>query len=278
MKQYDFIDINKTSKKHEVLQTEIDGINLDDEINGFQTLSVSGRELVGRDIESRNFTNITAGKKSHISRQFKKPFLKNQLISSQLQNRYITIKYKVTAKNDYEFRRIFEKLSYLINKEEVKLIFSDDEEYYYIGTIAGVEEVAPDSNEIISSFSFNCLDPYKYSNLKKKIEFSNETVIKNTFLYSPLLENIKITIKATAENFRLYNETASSYIQINKILQENSVIDIDMKNLTVKENGEDIIKYVLLYSDLEEFNIDYNDNIKTNSACDVVISYTERIL
>ena len=51
-----------------------------------------------------------------------------------------------------------------------------------------------------------------------------------------------------------------------------------MKNLTVKENGEDIIKYVLLYSDLEEFNVDYNDNIKTNSACDVVISYTERIL
>lgn len=281
MRQYKFIEPTQSPLSTWTgVETIIDGINLDRTIEGFQTLTVQGRELVGRDLESRNYKTIRAGKKTQTARNYRQSLAPNVLISSTMTSRTIVVRFEIKAKSDGIFRRIWERLNLLVNKEEVSIIFSDDPDYYYTGTLTQIEEVNPGSNHIHSSFQYECMDPFKYRIRPQTLQFLTSASFPVVADYPVIIEEIRIKPRDTAStNLRITNQTTGSFLQIDRQTLANTEIVIDLLTPDVRTAaGLDRMADLNLFSDLEDFSVELGDIVQTNVAADVWISYRRRML
>ena len=115
------------------LQTIINGKNLDKEIKGFRTLAVYGRELMSRNITTAEYRRVKVGKgmRSYVNRDTSSNAgYSNRFIGSYLSSRSIVVEYDINAKDNAELFGINEQLNYLMDVEEVPIIFTDDPNFY----------------------------------------------------------------------------------------------------------------------------------------------------
>lgn len=145
---YEFIDVNEmpaSSLPAEALQ--INGIYIENEIEGYRTLTVAGRELIGASIE-----DYTVG--NNIGTYYRR---------QKLPARTITVTYQLISSNPEDYRKKFNKLNGIIRQEQAKLIFNDELDKYFIGTAADIDAPDPGSDCVVGSINFYCADPRKYS-------------------------------------------------------------------------------------------------------------------
>lgn len=73
-----------------------------------------------------------------------------------------------------EYNKLINKLKGYISTPESKIIFNDEQEVYYIGTLKSLQTEQSDAGYRMRSYSgtmeFECLDPFKYSVEEKCIE------------------------------------------------------------------------------------------------------------
>lgn len=146
---YEFIDtmeaLEGTSLPSEALK--INGIYIEDEIPGYRTLTVEGREALSPEIETFE-TGIRDGS-SKKSRRYPA--------------RVIRITYQLCAETCEDFRAAYNKLAEILDVEDARLIFKDEDDKFYTGTPSRIGEVPPGRNNVIGEFDILCLDPFKYS-------------------------------------------------------------------------------------------------------------------
>lgn len=151
---YDFVDTggvgSENSLPSEALQ--IDGEYIENLIDGYRTLYVSGRELLESEITDREIDGISG----------------SEYLESRNITRNITVEYQLLCKTTREFRDKFNKLSSILSKEQVKLIFADEPDKYFIGTKSSVGDVEPGRMNVKGEFTFYCCDPCKYSSAEKQ--------------------------------------------------------------------------------------------------------------
>lgn len=151
---YEFVDTNQAGSKNslpsEALQ--IDGEYIENLIDGYRTLYVIGRELLESEITDREIDRISG----------------SEYLESRNTTRNITVGYQLLCKTTREFRDKFNKLSSILNKEQVKLIFADEPDKYFIGTKSSVGDVEPGRMNVKGEFTFYCCDPCKYSSAEKQ--------------------------------------------------------------------------------------------------------------
>lgn len=151
---YDFIDTGEVGSENslpsEALQ--IDGEYIENLIDGYRTLYVSGRELLESEITDREIDGISG----------------SEYLESRNVTRNITVGYQLLCKTTREFRDKFNKLSSILSKEQVKLIFADEPDKYFIGTKSSVGDVEPGRMNVKGEFTFYCCDPCKYSSAEKQ--------------------------------------------------------------------------------------------------------------
>ena len=151
---YDFIDTGEVGSENslpsEALQ--IDGEYIENLIDGYRTLYVSGRELLESEITDREIDGISG----------------SEYLESRNVTRNITVGYQLLCKTTREFRDKFNKLSSILSKEQVKLIFADEPDKYFIGTKSSVGDVEPGRMNVKGEFTFYCCDPRKYSSAEKQ--------------------------------------------------------------------------------------------------------------
>ena len=280
MKQYRFTDTTRPPVYDRTgIEITIDGVTLDRAIEGYQTLTVQGRELVGRDIESRNYKTIRAGKKTQTSRNYRASLAPNTLLSSNLTSRTLVITYELKAPSEWEFRRLWELMNLLINKEEVPISFSDDPDFYYIGTLSQIEEVNPDSNHVHSSFQIECMDPFKYRKREQTWSFFTAADFPQVAEYPVVIEEVRITPRVAAWPIRISNETTGAFLQIDRQFTAGTAVVIDLVNIEAHTStGVDLMPYHNVFSDFEDFSIELGERVSTNVAADVSITYRRRML
>lgn len=164
---YEFVDTTESQGVNRTLPSEalnFNGKYLEDEISGYQTLYVSGREMLSAEI-----SDIEIGT-SNGSRYQRKRYLP----------RIITVGYQLIAENNAEFRKAYNKLSALLDVEQAKMIFADEPDKYFIGTKRDGGEVPHGRNAITSELEFYCADPFKYS--VKEYEVSPNADDETTFV------------------------------------------------------------------------------------------------
>ena len=153
---YDFIDImevqNDSSLPAEAVS--INGVYLENEVEGYRTLYVTGRELLETEIEEQQIGKMDGA----------------EFRSKRNTTRVITVTYRLMGDTPEEFRQRFNKLSRILNQEEVKLIFYDEPDKYFIGTKSTVDELPGGVLNVTGSFQFYCTDPYKYATTEKTFQ------------------------------------------------------------------------------------------------------------
>lgn len=146
---YKFIDVNEFQEE-KVLPLEalsLNGEYIENQIEGYRTLYVKGREALSPELDSFE-TGIRDGS-----------ILKNKRFPARI----ITVGYQLIEETSEAFRHSYNLLGGILNVEDAELIFNDELDRYYIGTFNGISEVEPGSNAIVGEFEFYCADPFKYS-------------------------------------------------------------------------------------------------------------------
>lgn len=187
---YEFVDPIETADDSQTRSAEslcFDGIWLEDEIPEFRVLSVTGRELLGGEVtESEEEQDYGLA-----YQRMKRP------------PRNIKVRYKVAAESPDQFRSVYNRVNAVLQKPQQKLIFNDEPDKYFIGTLAEVEEVTPGVNVTSGELTFRCSDPRKYSLSESVFRSSLDqdgqsvmTILNNGTLPVP----IDFTISHTDEN------------------------------------------------------------------------------
>lgn len=146
---YSFVDTTE-SQGSALLPSEalkINGEYIENQISGYRTLYVKGRESMLAEIETYE-TGIRDG---------------SAMKSRRFPARVITVGYQLIAKSNTDFRNAYNTLNDILNVQDAELIFADEPDKYFTGTPSGAEEVEPGRNAVTGEFEITCLDPFKYS-------------------------------------------------------------------------------------------------------------------
>lgn len=146
---YTFRDTIEASEEI-VLPSEalkINGEYIENQISGYRTLHVAGREALSPDVVSYG-TGIRDG---------------SRIKSKRYPERILVVTYQIIAKTNEEFREAYNKLGKILNVKEAELIFRDEEDKFFIGTPCIMGEVTPGKNAVVGNFEILCADPFKYS-------------------------------------------------------------------------------------------------------------------
>ena len=146
---YNFIDVNEALEEN-VLPSEalkINGEYIENQISGYRTLNVSGREALSPDVASFE-TGIRDGTK---------------LKSKRYPERIITVTYQLTAASNEQFREAYNQLGRILDVKNAILIFNDEPDKYFTGTPCTIGSVPPGRNSVVGEIELLCTDPFKYS-------------------------------------------------------------------------------------------------------------------
>lgn len=258
-----FIDTKPTYVANENLSAEsvyIDGIPLEDQIDGFTTLNVSGRELV----PYKNLTNEVSGADG------------TMWLSANYGERTIKVKYLLKARSDTEFRQKFELLNFYLSKKQAIFKFYDDPLYFWVGTVTAIEDFPVAVNSGISSFTITCNSPFK-----RRIEavtFDNKQDgklrISEPAYWATLPDEIKIVLKARSGNIRLVSPRNLISLTGNFSAGDTVILkpsDSPDSNSEIMLNGIEKFELLDLTSDFENFTLKYKDEVSCNVDADIYI-------
>lgn len=148
---YTFKDTIETTASDVVLlpseALKINGQYIENQIAGYRTLAVSGREALSPELETYS-TGTRDG---------------STLKNKRYPERVITVHYQIIADSPQAFREAYTKLGYILDVEDAQLIFNDETDKFFIGTPYAIGEVEPGRLSITGDFEILCVDPFKYS-------------------------------------------------------------------------------------------------------------------
>lgn len=242
---YKFIDTNERVP-FERLPSEalfINGKSIEEELSGYRTLTVTGRELIGREL----VTERRSGGHGDL------------FVASSYPSRTITVTYQLIASDNEFFRKKFELLNELLSGEQLKIQFADDYEYHYIGTLSTVGEVPEGLNTVVGSFSFYCSDPFKYKN--DIIVEGGQSVSTNLGdLYPMTPSKIKVTPTATVNTLTIKSGDKQIRLSNGSFTGGRTyLLDFDEQEIT--SNGVSVMDKLDLASNFEDFIIKSNQPI-----------------
>lgn len=177
---------------------------LENEINGYRTLTVSGRELIGSEYKVKDIEGLDGT-------IWKEKYLKP---------RTITVKYQINASSNKEFRDAYNKMNLLLSGEQVKIYFNDETDKYFIGTKTSNDEVGGGTNYVIGEIEIYCSDPRKYSTTEK--EFTDTDGVLNIVNEGTVPVSIDYEIQATSETGYIGIVSTEGVMQYGKIEELDS--------------------------------------------------------
>lgn len=280
MKQYAFTDVTKRPYYFGAgLQTTVDQTTLEVTVPGYQTISVDGRGLVGRDIQTSSYQFVRAGGKTRRRQKSSSNFPRNKLLDSRLSSRTLRIRFELQANTDEQLRRRWEDLNAFVNVVDGRFTFSDDPNYYYVGTLSDTDEAEERMNHVFSSFSVECVDPYKYSIVLYPWRFAGRGDFRPNYPYPVALEKAEITAGAMGQSLVLFNETQGLSIKIDKDIAVGDKVILDFQDHRVYDGaGRSIMPFLNILSDFEGFSISSGDTLKASLQSNVIFYYREKRL
>lgn len=245
---YEFTDTNEMPVTSLTgLSMLFNNMRLEEEISGYTTLNVGGRELIGNEIKTQS-----AGGMDGV------------IITGQtLPARRLTIQYKLEAKTNAECRYNFNQLNYLLRqygKIDVPISFTDEPEATYHGRYETAEDVPFDRNTVVGSFTLLCADPYKY--MDEKTMTGTSITVGEFTPYDMTPDEICFTLSANATKITVDNTTTGRHIILNGTYTAGQEIIIDIASNTITRNGQNIMSNLdFVESDFHDFKLSAGDVI-----------------
>lgn len=179
------------------------GVYLENEIDGYRTLSVTGRELMESEVKHTEIDGMDGS------------YYRYKTTPA----RTITVKYQLRARGSREFREAYNKMNKLLSGEQVKVIFNDESDKYFIGTKTSNTQVDGGSNNVIGEIEIYCSDPRKYSTTEK--EFTATDGVLNIVNEGTVPASIDYEVQTTSETGYI------GLVSENGIMQYGKVEELD---------------------------------------------------
>lgn len=230
-----------------------DGIFFEEEIEGYKTIRVNGRE-----------SNVMDYTKEVV------PF--GELITNQnVTSRMLLIEFMITAENTNEFQNKIKNLTKLLYKTEDQTIaFADDPNTIFYGRFESFLDFTDYKNAVVGSFTIYCQDPLKYG---PTIETSGEVTIDTT--YETVPEEILVTPSSAIDHLEITNGTYT--IRLDGNISLGHEVKILFKEQEIYVNGVISTYMFALNSDFENFQIQQGETI-TSSNGSLILKARERWL
>lgn len=199
---YAFVDTVNSGIVGTNLPTEAmsyNGVYLENEIDGYRTLSVTGRELMESEVTDQEIDGMDGS------------YYRYKTTPA----RTITVKYQLRARGSREFRDAFNKMNKLLSGEQVKVIFNDESDKYFIGTKTSNTQVDGGSNNVIGEIEIYCSDPRKYSSTEK--EFTATDGVLNIVNEGTVPVSVDYDIQTTSETGYIGLVSEEGIMQYGKI-------------------------------------------------------------
>lgn len=180
------------------------GVYLENEIDGYRTLSVTGRELMESEVTHTEIDGMDGS------------YYRYKTTPA----RTITVRYQLRARGSREFREAYNKMNKLLSGEQVKVIFNDESDKYFIGTKTSNTQVDGGSNNVIGEIEIYCSDPRKYSTTEK--EFTDTDGVLNIVNEGTVPVSIDYEVQTTSETGYIGIVSTEGVMQYGKIEELDS--------------------------------------------------------
>lgn len=263
---YEFIQPNdrRSTNFTSSIKTIFNEINLDDNIPGFRTLTISGRALIGRDISA---IKIPGSDKQYVT-------------ENRVAEREIGVKFILKADSNEQLRERFNHLNLVLHTTEDKRLYFTDEDYHYNVILKSVTDVEETTNTIVATVKFKCIEPHKYKLNNKYVNFTgNGSFLRNI----PILESVPemITYRPNSQTNRIVitNVTTGKRIVINSDVNNSKTLKITLPaEIILKINDVAMSHHINFIETDFDFTVKNDDSISVQPAgfCEFVIK--ERLL
>ena len=227
---------------------------LDNEIEAFKTIKVSGRETMSVELDMVDVRNGTL------------------ILDERLPHRVLTVTYLMDSENNTAFQDDFKALRKLLTSDrEIPIQFRDEPNTWYFGRLTAMETVDDDKNNVIGQFTIVCPLPFKFGDLK-----TSSTVSIDTF-YPTQPETITLTVGTTTNKIAIKHNgyTISATGTFNA--GSKVVFYFDKEEMRMTVNGVESTYMIDLNSDFENFELKQGQAI-TSSNGTVTATMRERWL
>lgn len=238
------------------------GVNIDKELAGYRTLNVSGRE---------NFTRTLNTASSSADGEL--------FISSKIDTNDITIKYELNATNIDDFNKRYTKLKLLLQGEEVKFNFADENEFYRIGTVIELSNDDVGSINTTGTIKIKMSDPYRKGQ-QKTISGTNVVTLNDPqLMYPQNVEKIILIVNNDTDNIFININNSYKLSLINGSFQSNRNIVVDIENKQITMNGvSQLNKIDIQNTNIFEAKIKNMDVLTCSQAKSMSVIYRVKIL
>lgn len=228
----------------------INGTPVNEIVDGYRQLSVSGRGLVGQEVK----TTSIAGRRGVWIEDISEP------------SRVLEIKYQLEAETSEALREKFDKLNLFLRttsneSKTLEITFKDEPNFTYYAIFSGADSFEENSKSIVSRFSLLVPDGYKKSQLK-----TSTGIIELTGAFEVMPEKIVVTTTKTTDTVRITNGRQT--ISFTGAYDANQDITILFETEEVKAlyKNRSILSELDLFSDFENFKVRNRDTISATNA------------
>ena len=226
------------------------GTWLEELIEGYQTLTVEGREIYSLSFESQEMQ------------------VGGVITNVKYPPRELTIKYKLEDRDPRTLQEKFDTLkAFLIRQEDVPITFHDDLEYTFYGRFQTADNVAGDTNSIISSFTVLCSDPFKHGKTQ---------IVKNK-----VIEVLPYPVKPDVLAFKLLNDSLLAsdgiYRLKSSLARKGDLLEFDFQTGNTFLNGKVNNNLLDLDSDFKNIRLITRTDFSSPNY-DLTIQYRKAVL
>lgn len=237
-------------------------------IDGYETLTVTGRELISKRITESQHEGIDG----------------SIYQNSSYNSRSIVVSYSLTADSSKELIKKYEKLNSLLRSEGlIEFTFADEPDSYYTGILTDVDSIEPGKLNVTGTFTLHSPSPYKYH----KPQVINGTDYLNVHIESiedgEELKPRKLTLEFTGTPGTVHIlDTDFDYnyrIRLNyNEVSPGDTITLDFETGILYRNGRRNMNILNWNSDFENIKLYNNTIIYTEPATNLTLEYTALIL
>ena len=233
----EFVDTTPTQKGGVFIPSEalmINGITIEEQISGYQTLTVTGRGPLPK--------KITAETPDGRDGQ--------RFIEAYYTTRSIVVAYQIIADTAEDLIAKYSQLATILGNNEFEFNFKDDPDWYYTGTVSATSDLPVGVLAGNGSFTITCSDPHSYST-EKTVEITNSGTVRDYCANAKLIE-LDYTPNETASTITITNNLFKMSFS-GATVNAGDTLAINPIAQNVELNGVDKTAWLDFDSDFENF-------------------------
>lgn len=250
MHKYGFTDINQNPTTSAGLQTIFGGVNLDQTISGFVTMTVTGREVMEQELK---ITQRVGGNGAWID-------------DVRIPSRTITVKAHIE-----DYASVADELNELLHGSVNTLTFTDDDYWHFDAYFRSVN--APENNRKnqIVELVFLCPNPFAKSDV-----YQTSSMINSEFRWEVSLE--KMTVKF-ASDATVGKINLGAYVILIDDVKTTETFVIDWNGVNIlTSNGAPMAHRLQLASDFHNIKLKNGATISSVPLASITLEYREQKL